>query len=173
MDRPLAPPIALAADELTTLTAFLDSYRAALLDRAWGLTSEQMNASHPPSSLTLTRLIGHMSGVEMGWFFDKFDGETPPQWIEELDWDADPDAEMTRAETLSPEVLVAEFKAQCEDSRRRTASAESLDQLSVGLSRSGERFNLRWILVHMIEEYARHCGHADLIRESIDGDVVD
>jgi hypothetical protein len=131
MDRPLAPPIALAADELTTLTAFLDSYRAALLDRAWGLTSEQMNASHPPSSLTLTRLIGHMSGVEMGWFFDKFDGETPPQWIEELDWNADPDAEMTRAETLSPEVLIAEFKAQCEDSRRRTASAESLDQLIV------------------------------------------
>jgi hypothetical protein len=78
---------------------------------------------------------------------------------------------MTRAEQLPPVELLAEFTAQCDDSRRRAAAAGSLDQLSVGTSRSGEQFKLRWIFVHMIEEYARHCGHADLIRESIDGDV--
>ena len=169
--RPPAPEIPLAADELTTLTAFLDFYRAALLDRAWGLTPEQMNTRLEPSTLTLQRLIGHMTGVEMGWFLEKFDGQPAPDYVENLDWEADPDAEMTRAESLSTEELLAEFSAQCEDSRRRTAAAESLDQLSVLTSQSGEHFNLRWILVHMIEEYARHCGHADLIRESIDGNV--
>ena len=113
-----------------------------------------------------------MTGVEMGWFLEKFDGDTPPAYVEALDWDVDPDAEMTRAESLSPEDLIAEFEAQCADSRRRIEAAASLDQLSAHTSRTGDHFNLRWILVHMIEEYARHCGHADLIRESIDGDTA-
>ncbi len=80
---------------------------------------------------------------------------------------------MTRADTLPSEQLLAEFNEACDDSRRRTAAAESLDQLSVATNPRGERLNLRWILVHMIEEYARHCGHADLIREAIDGDTAD
>ena len=113
-----------------------------------------------------------MTGVEMGWFLETLDGQPPPPHVESLDWDADPDAEMTRAEGLSTPELLAEFDAQCDDSRRRAAACASLDQLSVGTSRSGEHFNLRWIMVHMIEEYARHCGHADLIRESIDGDLA-
>ncbi len=172
MTRPNSPDIPLAADELTTLTAFLDFYRAELLDRVWGLNHEQLQMTTASSTLTLARLVGHMTGVEMGWFLEKFDGATPPDYVEALDWDADPDAEMTRAESLTPDELVAEFEAQCEDSRRRAAAATSLDQLSVGTSLSGQPFNLRWIMVHMIEEYARHCGHADLIRESIDGDTA-
>lgn len=172
MTRPESPDIPLAADELTTLTAFLDFYRAELLDRVWGLDHEQLQRTTAASSLTLARLVGHMTGVEMGWFLEKFDGDAPPAYVEDLDWEADPDAEMTRAETLTPEELVAEFEVQCEDSRRRTNAATSLDQLSAGTSLSGQHFNLRWILVHMIEEYARHCGHADLIRESIDGDTA-
>ena len=172
MTRPDSPDIPLAADEATTLNAFLDFYRAEFLDRAWGLDHEQLNRTLPPSTLSLARLIGHMTGVEMGWFLEKFDGAAPPAYVEALDWDADPDAEMTRAESMTPEELIAEFQAQCDDSRRRTRAASSLDQLSVGTSMSGTHFNLRWILVHMIEEYARHCGHADLIRESIDGDTA-
>jgi len=93
MTRPEAPEIPFAADERTTLLAFLDFYRSAL-----------------------------------------------------------------------------NFDAAVEDSNRRTAAASSLDQLSSAPTWTGEHWNLRWVLVHMIEEYARHCGHADLIRESIDGD---
>lgn len=172
MTRPDSPDIPLAADEVTTLNAFLDFYRAELLDRVWGLDREQLNQTLAPSTLSLARLLGHMTGVELGWFMETFDGDAPPAHVEALDWEADPDAEMTRAESLTPEQLIAEFEVQCADSRRRAAAATSLDQLSAKPSRSGEHFSLRWILVHMIEEYARHCGHADLIRESLDGDTA-
>ncbi|MGB3735526.1 MAG: DinB family protein [Ilumatobacter sp.] len=172
MTRPNPPDIPLAADEATTLDAFLDFYRAELLDRAWGLDHEQLNRTLPPSTLSLARLIGHMTYVELSWFCERFDGEPEPDGTPDFDWEADPDAEMTRAETLPPEQLVAEFESSCADSRRRVAAADSLDQLSTATNPAGERTTLRWIVVHMIEEYARHCGHADLIRESIDGDLA-
>ncbi|BAN01899.1 DinB family protein [Ilumatobacter coccineus] len=172
MTRPPVPPIPFAADERTTLNAFLDQYRAAFLDRAWGLDSTQLNITLPPSSLSLARLIGHMTGVENCWFLERFDGQPEPAYAAALDWEADPDAEMTRAETLPVDQLLAEFDEACNDARRRAAAADSLDQLSTATSPSGERYSLRWIMVHMIEEYARHCGHADLIRESIDGDTA-
>lgn len=172
MTRPPAPEIPLAADELTTLNAFLDYYRAALLDRAWGLDADQLNIRVPPSTLSLSRLIGHMVGVENCWFLERFDGEPEPSHTAAFDWEADPDAEMTRAESLPVDQQLAEFNEACADSRRRTVAAESLDQLSKATSPNGESYSLRWILVHMIEEYARHCGHADLIRESIDGDTA-
>jgi uncharacterized damage-inducible protein DinB len=154
------------------LLAFLDYYRAALLDRAAGLTREQLNIHHPPSSLTLSRLIGHMALVEYDWFRSRFAGHTLPDPIASLDWDADIDAEMTLAQTWPVEILFAHFQAAVADSRDRVAAASSLDQLTTHPNRQGEHWSLRWILVHMIEEYARHCGHADLIRESIDGDVA-
>ena len=172
MMRPSAPPIPLAADEGTTLVAFLDHYRAALLDRAWGLDHEQMNTALPPSTLSLARLIGHMTYVEYFWFFERFDGLAEPAYVIGLDWDADPDAEMTRAESLPIAQLLSEYDAACANSRQRILEATPLEQLSVEANGDGEQWSLRWILVHMIEEYARHCGHADLIRESIDGDTV-
>ena len=172
MPRLPPPEIPLQADERTTLGAFLDYYRAALLDRARDLPHAQLQVALPPSSLTLSRLIGHMTLVEHIWFLERFDGDEMPDEFGSLDWDADPDAEMALAETWSVEDLVARFQAACADSRARTAAAASLDQVSTRPNRSGEHWSLRWILVHMIEEYARHCGHADLIRESIDGDVA-
>ena len=172
MARPPAPAIPLAADEVTTLNAFLDYHRAALLDRAWGLDHAQMNTTLAPSTLSLARLIGHMVYVEYTWFFERFDGLSEPAYAIDIDWDADPDAEMARAEALPTDQLLAEYEEACADSRQRTTTAESLDQLSVEPNRDGDHWSLRWILVHMIEEYARHCGHADLIRESIDGDTA-
>lgn len=86
---------------------------------------------------------------------------------------ADRDAEMTLAQSWPGERLFARFEAAVVDSRARVESADSLDQLSKESNSDGEHWSLRWILVHMIEEYARHCGHADLIRESIDGDAAD
>ena len=172
MTRPATPDIPTAADEATTLTAFLDFYRAELLDRAWGLDRDQLNRTLPPSTLSIARLIGHMTLVESDWFAVRFDGEAEVEPFASLDWDADGDAEMTRAESLPAEQLVAEFEAACADARRRVAAADSLDQASVATDPAGNPRNLRWIVVHMIEEYARHCGHADLIRESIDGDTA-
>jgi len=173
MERPPTPPIPLAGDEITLLEAFLDFYRAALVDRAFGLINEQLQIALPPSSLTLSRLIGHMAMVEESWFLHRFAGvDMIGPWAE-LDWDADQDAEMTLAQTWSTDQLLATFEASVAASRDQAAAAESLDQLSAKDNREGEHWNLRWILIHMIEEYARHCGHADLIRESIDGDTAD
>jgi len=152
------------------LLAFLDFYRAALVDTAYGLTHDQLQIRHPPSTLTLSRLLGHMALVERWWFQDRFAGEEMPEPFAFLDWEADADAEMTLAQTWPVDELFAQFDLAVVDSRLRVDAASSLDQLSAGTNRDGEHWSLRWILVHMIEEYARHCGHADFIRESIDAD---
>ncbi|MDA3038280.1 MAG: DUF664 domain-containing protein, partial [Actinomycetota bacterium] len=89
-----------------------------------------------------------------------------------LDFAADPDAEMTLAKTWTREELLQRFNTMAVDSRSRIDRTPSVDAPTVGTNASGERRNLRWILVHLIEEYARHCGHADLIREAIGGDVA-
>jgi len=154
------------------LLAFLDFYRAALTDRAFGLTKEQLQAEHPPTTLTLSRLVGHMAYVEEVWFRDRFCAEDYSDIFSGLDWETDRDAEMTMAQDWSPEELLSRFEESVGHSRRIVDGAESLDQLSTRPHPEGEHWNLRWILIHMIEEYARHCGHADLIRESIDGDVA-
>ena len=173
-NRPDEPSIDPYAGERETLRQFLDFYRMALLDRAWGLTHEQLQVNLPPSTLTLSRLIGHMTLVEESWFRVRFDGEEPGERSAGFDFDTDPDAEMTHAQTLSIDELLANFHDAVADSRAREAAAESLDQISVRAHpRDGEKWTLRWIMVHMIEEYARHCGHADFIRESIDGDTCD
>lgn len=170
MIRPAAPDIPFAADERTMLLAFLDFYRAALKDRAWGLDREQLQRKLAPSTLTLARIVGHMAWVEDFWFRVRFDGEGPSSLWAVIDWDTEGDGEMTLAQSWSVEELMSHFDAATADSNRRTGAASSLDQLSTTSTETGEHWSLRWILVHMIEEYARHCGHADLIRESIDGD---
>ena len=170
--RPPLPEIPNAADEETMLSAFLDYYRAALLDRAHGLSKEQLATTLAPSSLTLAGLISHMIMVEQSWFRRRFDGEGYTEPWASLDFSADRDAEMSIGLSWSVEQLFAEFEAAVVDSRARASAAESLDQRSKMTSDEGEAWDLRWILIHMIEEYARHCGHADLIRESIDGDIA-
>lgn len=171
MHRPEAPSIALAPDERTALTEFLDFYRAALIDRCFGLTAEQLRETPLPTTLSLTRIVGHMAWVEQFWFVERFAGDDPQTYVAQLDWDADNNAEMTLAESWDREHLFSIFDDAVAESRRRTEGAR-LDDLSATADHAGEHWNMRWILVHMIEEYARHCGHADLIREAIDGDVL-
>lgn len=166
------PDIPLVGDEPTLLTAFLDYYRAALIERSDGLSDDQMHQALAPSTLTMSRLIGHMCLVEQIWFQHRFAGERQRDPWGSLDYDADFDAEMTLAQTMSRSDLLAEFADCVADSQRRTSAAGGLDVLSAGVSGDGEHWNLRWILIHMIEEYARHCGHADFIRQSIDGSAA-
>ena len=87
------------------------------------------------------------------------------------DWDADPDWEFRTATAMDPEVLRQRYRDACERSRQAAASAASLDQLSAFKGNDGWQFTLRWVLLHLIEETARHAGHADLLREAIDGSI--
>jgi len=169
-ERPPQPHIPPDADEPTMLMAFLTNFRSDLLDRAWGLDAAQLQQTLPPSTLSIGRLISHMAMVEYHWFTMRLDGQDMPEPFASLDWDADSDAEMTLSSTMTVDELTGLYDGAIADSNARIEAAESLDVLAKS-ERRGVRYSLRWIMVHMIEEYARHCGHADLIRESIDGDV--
>jgi uncharacterized damage-inducible protein DinB len=173
MTQPNWIHIPLEADERTMLLAFLDYYRVEFIDRARGLDPDQLQIPLTDSGLTLGRLIIHMAYVEQIWFAIRLNGEEPQPPFAGLDFDADPDAEMALSHGRSFEDLVAEFDAAVADSTQRIAASDSLDRRTERTNRDGKHWNLRWILIHMIEEYARHCGHADLIRESIDGNTVD
>lgn len=161
-----------AADEATTLVGFLDYHRATLRRKCEDLTSEQLSLSLAPSTMTLGGMLKHLAVVESSWFSeDLADGSLIPPF-DAVDWSADRDWEWHSAHRDSPEELLALYDAAIAESRRLAARALAdggLETRLVRPTRTGEHATLRWLLVHMIEEYAQHNGHADLIRESIDG----
>jgi hypothetical protein len=156
-DRPQPP---LVAPERAMLEAWLDFHRATLEFKCAGLDAAALRtAAVPPSPLTLLGLVRHLAEVERGWFAMVFAGETKEAiWSTNFDEDFD-------AETVEPDEVFAAWRTECDRSRAIARAADSLD---VCAQTDPER-SLRWIVVHMIEEYARHNGHADLIRERIDG----
>ncbi|HEX9681911.1 MAG TPA: DinB family protein [Acidimicrobiales bacterium] len=156
------------ADERPMLERWLDFHRTTLLLKCEGLDDNGRKARPVASSkLSLHGLVRHMAEVERNWFRRVLlrDSDTPPIWfdpaiedselvpLDDADWQADLDA----------------WLAECAASRN-AASRHELDDTGL---RRGEPCSLRWIYVHMIEEYARHNGHADLIREMVDGAVGD
>ncbi|KOG16674.1 DinB family protein [Streptomyces viridochromogenes] len=159
------------ADERTMLEGWLNYHRQTLAWKCEGLTDAQLRtASVEPSELTLMGLVRHMAEVERGWFRQVLMGEDagPIYFSEE-----DPDGEFHLTETDTWEEAYATWQAEI-DKARRNAAGFGLDDVSNGRSRrTGEQFNLRWIITHMIEEYARHNGHADLVRERVDGSTGD
>lgn len=155
--------------ELDQLTAFLDVQRETVLRKTEGLTAEQLARPLPPSSLTLGGLLNHLALVEDSWFRVRFSGLPDDELWAGIDWDADPDHEFRTAADVPPEELRRRYTDACARSREVVAGAESLDQLSVEKRRKGEHVDLRWVLLHLIEETARHAGHADLLREAVDG----
>ena len=159
-----------AADELTMLTQYLDFHRATFVRKASGLTREQMGRRLGPSTLTLAGLTKHLALNEDSWFQNRLMGRPMRDLWRDVDWDADPDWEFRTALDESPEDLFALYADCCAASRAAVAEVGDLDALSHEESRrSGERFSMRWIILHMIEETARHNGHADLLRENVDG----
>ena len=148
------------------MDTFLESHRQTLEWKCSGLTPEQLkSAVCPPSPLTLLGLLRHMTEVEDYWFHTVLLGAPDRAIYEGEDcWRV--------LNRHSVEEVLGRWKEACEASRRNAASVASLDHLS-GQPRSwdGETVTLRWILIHMIEEYARHNGHADFLRERIDGRV--
>jgi uncharacterized damage-inducible protein DinB len=160
----------LQADERTSLVEYLDFHRATFLTRIDGLSHEQLNRLHPPSALTLAALTKHLAYVEDSWFHEDFLGVPMPEPWESAPFGDDPDWEFHSAVDDDPTDLIALYCAACERSRAIVRDADTLDALSVRTSpREGKAYSLRWILIHMIEETARHNGHADLLREAIDG----
>jgi hypothetical protein len=155
--------------ELAQLTAYLDYQRETMLQKTDGLTQEQLSQPLPPSTLTLGGLLNHLALVEDSWFRVRFAGLPEDELWAGIDWDADPDHEFRTAAGLGPEEVRRRYTAACARSREVVAAAASVDQLSVQERRNGRHFDLRWMLLHLIEETARHAGHADLIREAIDG----
>jgi uncharacterized damage-inducible protein DinB len=170
-DRRVTSRPQLQGSELQLLTQVLDQQRDAVLRKADGLDAGSLAQQLPPSTLTLGGLLYHLALVEETWFEVRFAGLPEREPWAGVDWDADPDWEFRTAAELAPEQLRDRYRETCARSREVVAAAESLDQLSVRADRDGRRWDLRWVLIHLIEETARHAGHADLLREAIDGSV--
>lgn len=162
-----------AGDEFTLLTGFLEYYRGVMQRKAQGLTREQLAVRLGPSDLTLGGLIKHLAMAEDLWFQERLRGAEHVEPWASADWQADPDWEIHSAVDDDPSELLDLYRGACERSRAAVADVADLDAMSVKPNRRGEHFSLRWILLHMLEETARHAGHADLIRESIDGSKGD
>jgi hypothetical protein len=157
------------ADEREMYQSWLDFHRGTLLWKSAGLTDAQLKtASVSPSSLTLLGLLRHMTEVERWWFRTNATGLALP----DLYWTADDeDGDFDSVADADVEQDLATFRAEClaSDEAVRTMS---LEDTFAGKGR-GDTISLRWVYVHMIEEYARHNGHADLLRERIDGATGD
>jgi uncharacterized damage-inducible protein DinB len=156
--------------ELVQLRAWLDFHRHTLKQKASGLSQQQLAQTFGPSALSLGGLLKHMALVEDSWFSMRLmgNGDAEP-WVG-VDWDGDPDWEFRTAADDSPEVLFGLLDdAIAASDRILDEVGDDLDRRAATPSRQGTPFDLRWILLHMVEEYARHNGHADLIRESVDG----
>jgi len=164
------PPV--AADETATLLGFLDYQRATFAWKCAGLDAAGLRVRVAASSMTLGGMLKHLAYVEDWWFSRSLYGHDPlPPW-DAVDWKADPDWEWRSAAGDTPEQLHALWQDTV--ARSRTLVAQALadggpGQLACRTWPDGRAPSLRWILCHMIEEYARHNGHADLIRESVDG----
>ncbi|MBK8460123.1 MAG: DinB family protein [Micropruina sp.] len=172
IDEPQRPEPPLEGDEARTLLGFLEFLRATLEWKASGLGPDGLNATVGASAITLGGLLKHLALVEDYWFAVRLHGHDPHADWRGIDWTATPDWEWESAAADSPDELLARWQGAVARSRVLVADALAggdLGQLAAQASGTGERPSLRWILVHMIEEYARHNGHADLVRESIDG----
>jgi uncharacterized damage-inducible protein DinB len=165
------PPV--AGDELANLLGFLDFQRATLAWKCGGLDAAGLRATVGASSMTLGGLLKHLAYVEDDWFSRFLPGRDtrPPPW-DTVDWAADRDWDWQSAAADSPAELFGLWEAAVARSRAEVAVALAggdLGQLSRTTWPDGRAPSLRWLLAHMIEEYSRHNGHADLLREAVDG----
>jgi uncharacterized damage-inducible protein DinB len=179
------PPI--SGNEVDTLLGYLDYQRATLEWKTRGLDEAGLRRTIASSTMTLAGLLKHMAYVEDQWFSGMLlDLPRMSPW-DAVDWAATPDWEWESAAREPADVVRAQWSTSVERSRAvvrdvlsrasdatTTGDATTGDSLGTLAKRSwpnGERPSLRWILVHMIEEYARHNGHADLLREAVDGET--
>jgi uncharacterized damage-inducible protein DinB len=165
VDNRVGPPN--FAPERDMLRAFLDYQRATLAMKCDGLAADELRAaSMPPSTLSLLALVRHMAEVERTWFRRAFeDSDAPMVWSGEVDFQAAFDNTGS-----SPEQAFKAWESEVEHSRRIERAAQSLDVAGYQ-PRWDEEVSLRMVMIHVLLEYGRHNGHADLLREAIDGTV--
>lgn len=172
MRQPLTEPRQMP-NERQGLEEFLDYYREVVRRKAEGLEQSDLVRRVASSSLTLGGILKHLSLVEDEWFVEVFLGQEASEPWASVDWTADRDWEFNSAADDTPEQLLELHARACKRSRAILAEVDDLDAPTARGDSEGQKFNVRWILIHLIEEYARHAGHADLIRESIDGATGD
>jgi uncharacterized damage-inducible protein DinB len=151
-------------DERSTLLAFLEWQRATLARKCEGLDADQLRRrSTEPSTLSLLGLVRHMTDVERGWFRRTLAGEDVEYRYSS---DEDIDGEFDNVDTADVDEAFAGWREECAHADE-IISRRALD--ATGHQHTGREVSMRWILVHMVDEYSRHNGHADLLRERIDG----
>jgi hypothetical protein len=157
------------AGELAMLGQYLDYHRATLVAKASGLDGEGWRGRVGASELTLGGLVKHLALVEDHWFGEVLLGREMPEPWASAPWDDDRDWEFHTAPDEDADYVLGLYAEACARSRAAVALVGDPDALAAGRSRDGSEISLRWIMLHMLEETARHNGHADLLRESIDG----
>ena len=165
----MSDPLGVRADERTTLTGTLDWFRAIAVNKVAGLSDDDARRVMTPSGLTPLGVVKHLAYVERGWFQETFAGED----VEAVDEPGDNSAEFRLEPSDTVESVTAFYRSEITRSRAITEGAPSLDALSAKETEFHGHVSLRWLLVHMIEETARHDGHLDLMREQIDGRTGD
>jgi hypothetical protein len=154
-------------DERATLVEFLDYYRTVFLRKAEGLSDDEVRLrTCPPSDLSVLGLVRHMGEVERAWFRRRFGEDI--DYI--YDYSEDDDADLHPGDDATLADALAAWRAEI-DIGRTNLTSWSLDDIQP--AGREPHHSVRWMLVHMIEEYARHCGHLDLLREQIDGEIGD
>jgi hypothetical protein len=149
-------------DEKQSLQVSLDRHRDAVLWKLEGLDDVDLRRAMTPSGTNLLGLVKHLAAVEYGWFCQTFGRETEPLPFDE----DDPEADMrARPDETTEEVLAFYGRARAASDK----VIEELDLDQTGTAWFGDAVSMRWVLIHMVEETARHAGHADIVRELIDG----
>jgi uncharacterized damage-inducible protein DinB len=154
--------VPLTGGEKESLQVSLDRHRDVVLWKLDGLTDEQLRRPMVPSGTTMLGLVKHLAAVDYGWFCETFGRPTEPLPFDDDDSEAD-----LRIEPGESTADILAFYA-----RARAASDKAVEEMQLeelGTSWSGESVSVRWVLIHMIEETARHAGHMDILRELIDG----
>jgi len=162
--RVTTDPLGGRLEEGELLVGFGDWYRGVIVDKVDGLSLEDATRVMTPTGLSPLGIVAHLAACEVGWFVETFEGQpVDPMW--------DDYGEFKLRGDDTVESVLAMYAESCDRARAVVEHAESLDRLSVDPHRFWGQVTLRWILLHMLEETARHAGHLDLMREQIDGKV--
>lgn len=152
--------------EREMLAGFSDWYREVVVNKVGGLTLEDASRVMTPTGMSPLGIVKHLTWAECGWFRDTFAGEDVPE-------EASSEESFRVAPGDTVDSVIAAYRDECAHARRITDAAASLDDLSSEATEIRGRVSLRWIVIHMLEETARHAGHLDVMREHIDGRTGD
>jgi len=155
--------------ERAMLVGFLDWYRSVVERKVDGLTLEQARTVMTPTGMSPLGIINHLGLVERDWFREIFSGAD----VGAIDMAGDNSADFAIGADDTVDSVLSFYRAEVDQSRQIVAEAPSLDVLSAKATELQQKVSLRWIMIHMLEETARHAGHLDLMRETIDGKTGD